>query len=132
MDTEQILGERFFHLDTLDAPDSWPAVGSDEWLKRFLLRLLDSIHHAAKQTFGSSPYDTYDQDVYVYLIIPPRHRRLRRLLAELEEAYPAEASCLDPKNEAAARLVQSALKAIGVDAEIRVRYRDENIEVAFR
>lgn len=132
MDAEQCLGESFFFLDSLDIPDSWPVVGSDEWLKRQLIRLLVSIHHAANQTIGESPFASDDPDKYVYLVIPHRHRRLGRLLGAIGEESPSLVSCLNPRNEASAFLVQKALKAFGINAEILVRLRDMDEEVVFR
>lgn len=120
------VGENFFAPEFPDGAEGndWPAVGTDAWIKRLLLRLFDAVQQAAYEKFGPGPYPSMDQDKYVYLMIPARHRRLHKLLVELVESHGWIASFLDPRDEEIAHLVQQSLKCLGVNARILVRYRD--------
>jgi len=105
-----------------------PTFGTERWYQRLLIETLLTIRDGCKDeldpAYEAQQFRFRDPDRYVYLCIPPRHRKLHRLTAEWNRSMPWIGRLLDPKDEDPALFVMAGLKSIGIDAYVIVRLRD--------
>lgn len=105
-----------------------PAAGTERWFRRLLIETLLTIRKGCRAeldpAYEAERFRFRDPDTYVYLCIPPRHRKLHRLISKWYKSMPWIGSLLDPKDEDPALFVMAGLKSIGIDAYVIVRLRD--------
>ena len=100
--------------------------GSDIWLKRQILPVLchayEDTERIRVEQEKHPPF--VDQDEYVYLIIPPRHKKFHRLVNELGEKLPWIHGLLTSRELSRANAIIERLDELGLGASVRVHYRE--------